>query len=186
VGVDLSRGMLERFRRVAEGRWAVRGDVERLPVGTGSLGSAILSWVLQWTPDPRKVLGEVARGLRPGGLAGYSVLLKGTLEEFYALSREWGRGVPVTLPERGEFRTMLGKAGLEVAAELVSEEVQHFPGAREALRSLSSVGAGACAGPLMGRSELESFCREYERRFASPQGVPLRWIVLTGLARKRT
>lgn len=185
AGVDLSRGMLERFRRAVEGSRAVRGDVERLPLRTGCLGMALLSWVLQWTECPREVVEEAARCLRPGGWMGFSVLLRGTLEEFYALLRQWGRGIPVLLPEKGEFETWLGAAGLEVAAKLVSEEVQHFAGAREALKSLSITGAGASGAPLLRRSEVDSFCREYERRFGSPGGVPLRWVVLTGLARKR-
>lgn len=184
VGVDLSREMLARFRRAVEGAFAVRGDVERLPLRTGCLGTALLNWVLQWSEHPRRVVAEVSRCLRPGGWLGFSVLLRGTLEEFYTLLREGGREIPVVLPEKGEFESWLGSAGLEIAAGLVSEEVQHFAGAREALKSLSAMGAGATGGPLLRRSDVDSFCREYDRRFVSPRGVPLRWVVLTGLARK--
>jgi malonyl-CoA O-methyltransferase len=185
VGVDLSAAMLARFRRAAPGGLAVRADVEALPLRTASLGAAILGLVLQWTREPRRAVKEVARCLKPGGVLGFSVFLEGTLEDFYDLAREKGRAAPVAFFGREEFLSFLDEAGLEASAVEVLDEIQYFAGAREALKSLSAVGAAASGDAPMTRPEIEDFCREYDRRTRLPQGVPLDWKSMIGLARKR-
>ncbi len=185
VGVDLSMEMLGRFRRSVRGAGPVRADVEDLPIRDSCLGTAIMSLVLQWAESPRRAVREAVRCLRKGGLLGFSVLLKGTLQGLYDLAGEMGRRAPVYFFERDEFNALLSAEGMELLSEVTCSEVQHFAGAREALKSLSAVGATASGGPPMTRSELEAFCREYERRFETGRGVPLTWTVLTGLARKR-
>lgn len=70
IGVDASDGMLERARARSAGMTGVElrlGDLESLPVATGELDAAILSLVLHHSADPRKVLIESHRALRPGG-----------------------------------------------------------------------------------------------------------------------
>jgi hypothetical protein len=128
---------------------------------------------------------EAARGLRPGGLLGFSVFLEGTLGDFYRLAREKGRSSPVVLFRREEFLSLLDGAGFETVGAEVFEEVQYFAGAREALKSLSSMGAAATGDAPMTRPEIEAFCGEYERRTRRPQGVPLDWKSLIGVARRR-
>ncbi len=185
VGIDLSMEMLGRFRRAVAGGMPVRADVEVLPLGTACLGAAILGLVLQWTEEPRRAVREAARCLRAGGVLAFSALLGGTLRDLYDLAREKGRAIPVALPEREELCAMLSGEGLDLFAAEPGEEVQHFPGAREALRSLSAVGAAATGARPMTRPEVADFCGEYERRTRQPQGVPLSWAFMVGLARKR-
>jgi ubiquinone/menaquinone biosynthesis C-methylase UbiE len=65
IGVDISSRML----RHAVGRMpVVRGDVERLPFGSGTLPAVIAVWVHTDMPAYPAVVREVARVLRPGGL----------------------------------------------------------------------------------------------------------------------
>ncbi|WP_203925522.1 class I SAM-dependent methyltransferase [Virgisporangium ochraceum] len=65
IGVDISSRML----RHAAGRMpVVRGDVERLPFGSGTLPAVIAVWVHTDMPAYPAVVREVARVLRPGGL----------------------------------------------------------------------------------------------------------------------
>ncbi len=45
----------------------VRGDLERLPVRSQSVNRILCMVVLEHTRDPRRVLGEFARVLKPGG-----------------------------------------------------------------------------------------------------------------------
>lgn len=185
VGVDLSAPMLGRFRQAVPGGLAVRADVEALPLRTASLGSAALGLVLQWACDPRRAVREAARCLRGGGLLGFSVFLEGTLAEFYRLAREKGRSAPVFLFRREDFLSLLQREGLEAVEVEVFEEVQFFAGAREALKSLSAAGAVASGDAPMTRPGIEDFCREYERRTRRPEGVPLDWKSLIGVARRR-
>ncbi|MFE4959707.1 class I SAM-dependent methyltransferase [Streptomyces sp. NPDC056653] len=65
VGVDLSAGML----RHARGRLPIAlADAERLPVQDGSVPAVIAMMVHTDMPEYPKVLREVARVLRPGGV----------------------------------------------------------------------------------------------------------------------
>src|SRR5439155_8915414 len=44
-----------------------QGELEALPLETGSLDAALLVLVLHYLPDPARVLAEAARALAPGG-----------------------------------------------------------------------------------------------------------------------
>jgi arsenite methyltransferase len=73
IGVDMTRGMLDRARRAAElagldGRIACReGVYQALPVETASVDVVISNGVLNLAPDKREVMREIARVLKPGG-----------------------------------------------------------------------------------------------------------------------
>ncbi|QUQ67567.1 methyltransferase domain-containing protein [Kutzneria sp. CA-103260] len=68
VGLDLSVPMIETIRAGVPGVRVVRGTALRLPFATGSLGGVNCSNALQLLPEPRNVLREVGRCLRPGGV----------------------------------------------------------------------------------------------------------------------
>jgi arsenite methyltransferase len=73
IGVDMTRGMLDRGRRAAklaglDDRTAWReGVYQALPVETASVDVVLSNGVLNLAPDKRAVMREVARVLRPGG-----------------------------------------------------------------------------------------------------------------------
>jgi SAM-dependent methyltransferase len=70
IGVDASAEMLDRARERFAGEKSVElraGELESLPVADGELDAAILSLVLHHAPEPRQVLVEACRALRPGG-----------------------------------------------------------------------------------------------------------------------
>jgi len=71
VGVDREPEMLDEAaaRLMAVHNVELRrGELESLPVEEGELDLALCSLVLHLVPDPRKVMAEAARALRPGGL----------------------------------------------------------------------------------------------------------------------
>lgn len=67
IGLDLSKAMLDLVRAELPNLCVVRGTATRLPFATGSLGAVNCSNALQLFPEPRAVLQEVGRCLRPGG-----------------------------------------------------------------------------------------------------------------------
>jgi len=72
VAVDLSRGMLAKAQdRVRDSRIdsveLVRGDVESLPVATGSVDGVVANMILHHLPEPARLFDEMSRVLRPGG-----------------------------------------------------------------------------------------------------------------------
>ncbi|WP_235949473.1 class I SAM-dependent methyltransferase [Candidatus Frankia alpina] len=67
VGVDLSAAMLAHAHERLPGR-IVRADAAALPLRTGAVDACLAVHVLHLVGDPDRVLAEVARVLRPGGL----------------------------------------------------------------------------------------------------------------------
>lgn len=71
AGLDLSPPMLRKLLEKAGGAAPfalVVGDATRLPFDDASFGAAYVRWVLHLIPDWRRVLAEVVRVVRPGGV----------------------------------------------------------------------------------------------------------------------
>lgn len=72
VAVDRSAGVLARAKALAARKhlsnitWK-RGELERLPLESGSIDVALLSQALHHAADPSGALGEAVRILKPGG-----------------------------------------------------------------------------------------------------------------------
>lgn len=72
VGIDIQQkrveGALATCRDAGEHRFhAIRADVERLPLGTGTFDAVLGIDVLEHLRHPERMLDEAARVLRPGG-----------------------------------------------------------------------------------------------------------------------
>ncbi|MEO8276745.1 MAG: metalloregulator ArsR/SmtB family transcription factor [Thermoanaerobaculia bacterium] len=72
LAVDRSETVLERARALAQRRRASnivwkRGELERLPLKTGSVDVALLSQALHHALDPAKAVSEAVRIVAPGG-----------------------------------------------------------------------------------------------------------------------
>jgi ubiquinone/menaquinone biosynthesis C-methylase UbiE len=72
IGIDHDPAMVaEARRRLADTQVSVRdGDAHRLPLDDACADRVRTDRVVQHVEDPARVLGELARVLRPGGLAG--------------------------------------------------------------------------------------------------------------------
>ncbi|MDR2213714.1 MAG: methyltransferase domain-containing protein, partial [Pseudomonadales bacterium] len=67
--LDLALPMLQRTRSLQTSAQLVCADAAALPFGARSLDLLCSSLALQWCAEPAHVFAEVARVLRPGGLA---------------------------------------------------------------------------------------------------------------------
>src|SRR5476651_47811 len=72
IAVDASAAMLQAAKKRLQGFDNVdlrRGELEALPIDDARLDAATLMLVLHHLPEPERALAEVARVLKPGGLA---------------------------------------------------------------------------------------------------------------------
>lgn len=67
TAIDLSPRMVELARE--RGVDARVGDVQELPFEDGSFDAVVAAWMLYHVPDLDRAIAEVARVLRPGGIA---------------------------------------------------------------------------------------------------------------------
>lgn len=65
VAIDLDPLMLARARGAAPS--LARADARRLPFADGTFDLAVCNLVLLWSPQPERVVAELARVVRPGG-----------------------------------------------------------------------------------------------------------------------
>lgn len=85
IGVDQSAAMLRAARKRAGGLDNLdlrRGSLEAIPIQDGECDAALLVLVLTYVAEPRTVLKEMARILRPGGKAIVIDLLPHDREDF--------------------------------------------------------------------------------------------------------
>jgi len=100
VGIDASVGMMAATKkhRRANLRFELR-DIEELEY-EGAFDVIFSNATLHWVKDHRKLLANVQRALRPGGVARFNFAGEGNCEQFFAVVRE-----VMPLPEYAEFFT---------------------------------------------------------------------------------
>jgi len=113
IAIDQSEPMLAAARkRLSAFRNVdfVAGDLEKLPVPDASVDAAVCVLVLHHIGDPGKVCGEMARILKPGGVALVVDMIQHDRAVYkHTMGHRWlGFGVP-------EMIRLFGSAGLENA-----------------------------------------------------------------------
>lgn len=68
VAVDVDPRMARRARDALRGTRVLQADGRRLPFPDGSFDAAVCNLVLLWSPEPERVVAEMARAVRPGGV----------------------------------------------------------------------------------------------------------------------
>jgi SAM-dependent methyltransferase len=95
---------------------AVTADASRLPFPDGAFDRVIAAEILEHLPEDSRALAEIARVLRPGGIAAVTVPSWLPERVCWALSREYHEvpGGHVRIFTRAELAGKLAWAGLEV------------------------------------------------------------------------
>jgi ubiquinone/menaquinone biosynthesis C-methylase UbiE len=107
VGMDLAESLLARTRTRLGARAALaQGDAVALPFASDAFDRVYCSEVLEHLVDPRAAVAEIARVLRPGGVAVLSVPNEALINRAKAMLRGLGiwrlvmRGSDYEMPER--------------------------------------------------------------------------------------
>lgn len=128
IGVDMTPEMVSLARQNALGTGATNvefrlGEMEHLPVESGTVDVVISNCVINLSPDKATVFAEALRVLKPGGRFSVSdIVLVGTLPEGMRQNLElWGSCIPGAL-EKDVFLRDLATAGfVEVEVHKLSD-----------------------------------------------------------------
>jgi ubiquinone/menaquinone biosynthesis C-methylase UbiE len=133
-GVDLTPAMLHRARGTAQADGLdnlafTLGDAQALPFADGSLDISVTSYSLHHMPDPRRVVGGMARVVKRGGRLGIiDIVVPEDAARAEAANRiEIARDVSHTRSlGRKDFDDMIAGAGLRILASEVHEIPRMF------------------------------------------------------------
>lgn len=118
LGCDFSAGMLRAARRRSTRARFVRCDVQELPLKAGSADAVVSTEAFHWFPDQARVLGEIRRVLRPGGV-GLIAMVTPPSELISAVTHVGSRavGAPLYWPTADKMREWAAAAGLRVVEQ---------------------------------------------------------------------
>ncbi len=175
--LDLALPMLQTTRELDAAAQLVCADAAALPLAGESIDLLSSSLVLQWSSDPARVFKEVARVLRPGGLALFSTFGPESLRELRAA---WAEVDPHThvnqfLPE-AQLVAAAASSGLVVSCER-RIYVRWYCDLRALGRELKGIGAhnmNATQRPgLTGRQAFARAEGAFARGKVAGRGVPV-------------
>jgi ubiquinone/menaquinone biosynthesis C-methylase UbiE len=116
VGLDLSRGMLNRAqRRVAslDSAQLVQGNAVRLPFAEGAFDGVVLTFTFSAIPDGQPAMDGIARVLRPGGVVALVDATQDGGRIAYLLGQAWKLFGDIMRDEAALMRA----AGLDVVEQ---------------------------------------------------------------------
>lgn len=119
IGVDFTPAMLAKARANAEARGYNNvefraGDIDDLPVTSGSVDAVISNCVLNLVPNKERVFAEMFRVLKPGGHFSVSdIVLVGELPDALRNAAELYAGCVSGAIQRGAYLAGLEAAGFE-------------------------------------------------------------------------
>lgn len=86
IALDISAAMLDKARQQNSASIYLIGDIEKLPIATGTIDIAFSNLAIQWCDNIARAITEFYRVLRSGGILAVSTLAKGSLVE---LEQAW-------------------------------------------------------------------------------------------------
>lgn len=167
---------------------AVCGDIENLPLATGSMGLVWSNLAIQWCNDLDKVFAEAHRVLQPDGLFTFSTFGPDTLKELREASAVDADHVHVSrFIDMHDIGDALVRAGFSAPVLDVEHFVLTYEDVYAVMRDLKAIGAhNAAAGRrrgLEGKGFLQGLAERYEG-FRKEGKLPATFEVVYGHAWK--
>ena len=119
LGLDFSDTMLEKARENVKKLGFtnvefVKGDIEDMPVDSGTIDVVVSNCVLNLVPDKLKAFAQIYRVLKPGGSFSISdVVLKGTLHKGLKDDAVMYAGCVAGAIQKDEYLEIIGKSGFQ-------------------------------------------------------------------------
>jgi malonyl-CoA O-methyltransferase len=155
-GIDLAPNMLELTKRICPKANLILGDIECLPIKSGSQDVVISSSAIQWC-DPQAVVEEFYRCLSSEGRLLLTTFTKGTLSSWRAL---WGRANQQQFIAFDDFAQLLDNnhwRDIRVWRQEFVQSLSSFAAAGASIRDLGAGDASPKRGAIpMTRSQLAS------------------------------
>lgn len=177
VALDLAHAMLLQGRERAEVPWwksllqtaaaPLCGDIEALPLASGSIDLAWSNLVLQWANDSDKAFAECHRVLAPGGLLMFSTFGPDTLKELRAAFSSVDQHTHVSrFIDLHDIGDMLVKRGFADPVMDMEPFTLTYADVRALMRDLKAIGAHNVTRErppgLTGKSRLAAVTARYE------------------------
>lgn len=184
IALDLSHAMTRTAKQASARRlpWQgrtrfVTADACALPLGNETCDLVCSNLVMQWVPEPMRMMREMRRVLAPGGLMLFSTFGRRTLSELrqsLATVAPNHRGV-LPFADIMELGDALAALPVELPVTDADLFTLTYPDTRALLRELKSLGASASAidkrrGGLYGRRLIRDLEHHYARHHSTPDG----------------
>lgn len=180
TALDLSVGMLDVAQAKSAADRYLCADMEAIPLEDQSVDVVFSNLAVQWCPDMTRVLSELYRVTKRGGIVAFSTLGENSLAE---LSMAWkalddAPHVNTFL----SFQQMNDSCGMWRNQLSLQKDTLYFSGITELLHSLKGIGAthltaGRKTG-LMTRQRLQQLAIAYP---TTEQGLPLTYQTVFGV-----
>ena len=177
IAFDLALGMLQQGCARASQPWwksflkqtlnEVCGDIEHLPLATGSVDLIWSNLALQWVNDPDRAFGEFYRVLAPGGLLMFSTFGPDTLKELRTAFAQVDRHTHVSrFIDLHDIGDILVKRGFADPVMDMEPFTLTYSTVRALMHDLKAIGAHNAtqtrAPGLTGKSRLAAVTQAYE------------------------
>lgn len=180
TALDLSVGMLDEAKAKSAADCYLCADMEAIPLEDQSVDAVFSNLAIQWCPDMTRVLSELYRVTKRGGIVVFSTLGKHSLAE---LSAAWK-----ALDDAPHVNTFVSFTQMNDCCRMwrnqltLQKDTLYFSGISELLHSLKGIGAthltaGRRAG-LMTRQRLQQLALAYPM---TDRGLPLTYQTVFGV-----
>ena len=186
LGMDLAMGMASHARTCFPKLDWCSGDIEQLPFKDSRLDVVFSSLAIQWCALNR-VLEEVYRVLKPGGLFVFSTLAAGTMHELKQAWSQVDRHVHVNgFDAYSTQKQCVQQSDFQLHSFKLQTETIYYPTVMQLLRDMKALGVNTVPSRkngLMSRHRILKLQDAYEV-FRTEKGLPLSYEVIYGILHK--